>query len=86
MTEQVAKIAASLVAWFAAHKIDQIIGRYLAALQIAFDRAASQAAREVYAKSYAQIALNLASKSDEWAKWRDGTKNHSLPANPSDHK
>ena len=82
MIDQIVTAVASLISYLSAHGIDKIIGRYMAALQIAFEKAASNRAKQEYRNSLTGITDSLAQKYADWARWRDEHRS-SLPGSPA---
>jgi len=63
---------ASIIGYFAARALDGIIGKWVAYINVAWNKAASKAAREEYAKAVDDMKQRMAGKYDDWAKWREG--------------
>lgn len=70
MVNSIVQIIASVVGYFAARGIDSIIGKYLALIQIAFEKSASAKAREEYRASFNTAAQSLSQAYPDWMEWR----------------
>lgn len=68
----IVQIIASAIGYFSARGIDSIIGKYLAMIQIAFEKAASKSARDEYRARMDAIVSKMPGKSKEWDEWRKG--------------
>ena len=70
----VISLLASVVGWFAARGIDKILGKWVAYVTLAFNKAATESALEEYRNAMDVMKNDMADKYDDWAKWRDSTK------------
>jgi len=69
MTEIVGAIAA-LVTWFAAKQVDDILGKWVAYVVIAFENSATTRAKQAYSETIGEVQKDMIKKHGSWDEWR----------------
>lgn len=69
MTQIVGAIAA-LISWFAAKQVDDILGKWVAYVVIAFENSATRRAKEAYAETIGLIQKDMTKQHGSWDEWR----------------
>jgi hypothetical protein len=64
------QLVASGVAYLATRGIDAIVGKWVAAVVIGFERAASSKARAAYSQALDDSKRKMADGARQWAEWR----------------
>lgn len=69
--EAVVNLVAGVVSYLAARGVDHVLSKWVAYFTIALEKSASKRAREEYKLAMEQMVTDLASKYDDWKKWKD---------------
>lgn len=67
---QIVNAIAALVAWFAASKVDDILGKWVAYFTIAFENAATERAKASYREVMGEVQADLEVNYGTWDEWR----------------
>jgi hypothetical protein len=68
---QIINAIASLIAWFAAKKVDDILGKWVAYIQIAFQNSASKRAMQAYDDMIQEVQSDMEANYGSWDTWRE---------------
>ena len=61
---------ASIIAYFAVRGIDQILGKWIAYVTIAFEKVATQKALATFKETRDDLARNMVDQWKQWEEWR----------------
>ena len=61
---------AALIAWFAAKKVDDILGKWVAYFTIAWENAATGRAKRSYREKVAEVQNEMVDSFGSWDDWR----------------
>lgn len=61
---------AALVAWFAANKVDDVLGKWVAYITIAWQNAATSRANEAYRQVITEVQKEMKDSYGSWDQWR----------------
>ena len=67
---QVVNAIAALVTWFATHKVDEILGKWVAYFTIAWENAATERAKRAYRETILSVQGDLETNYGTWDDWR----------------
>lgn len=66
----IVNLIASLLAWFAMKRVDDIVGKWVAYITIAFQNAATERAKEAYRQATMDVQKDLKNSYGTWEEWR----------------
>ncbi len=64
------QIAASVIGFLVGKGLDRIVGRWFAAVTIAWEKVASASARKAFTEAFDEMKAKVPGKSDQWDEWR----------------
>jgi hypothetical protein len=70
MATSIVQIIASVLGYLAARGIDQIVGKWVAYFEIAWEKVATKKAMDTYRETKNTLVIDMAEKWKEWDDWR----------------